>query len=77
MVMNRAGADGLGGGAGRTLLVAEDWCEFADHVVELLTDARHTPALESEARACADRLFSPEASFSKLAAVLATARTVA
>lgn len=58
-------------------LVAEDWYEFADQIVELLTDARHRPALESEARACADRPFSPEATFSKLAAILATARSVA
>jgi glycosyltransferase involved in cell wall biosynthesis len=74
LVMNRAGADGLEEGEGRAFLVAAGWEEFADHVVGILTDDRRRLVLESEARAFAERLFSPEAKFAGLDAALTQTR---
>jgi glycosyltransferase involved in cell wall biosynthesis len=75
LVMNRAGADGLEEGEGRAFVVAADWEEFADQVVAILTDDRRRLVLESEARAFAERLFSPEATFSELAVALTHTRS--
>lgn len=44
---------------------------------DLVREYQGAHVVVNEARACADRLFSPEATFSKLAAILATARSVA
>lgn len=74
LVMNRAGADGLEEGEGHAFLVAASWEEFSDHVVGILTDDRRRLVLESEARALAERLFSPEATFAGLAAALTQTR---
>ena len=74
LVTNRAGADGLEEGEGVAFLVPGNWHEFADHVVRLLTDDQIRLGLEAHARAFADRMFSPHAVFSELAAALAVGR---
>jgi glycosyltransferase involved in cell wall biosynthesis len=74
LVTNRAGADGLEDGEGVAFLVSGDWHQFADHVVRLLTDDQMRLALEAQARAFAERMFSPDAVFSELASALALDR---
>ncbi len=70
LVLNRAGADGLEEGEGMAFFVSDNWRQFADHVVTLLKDDRTRLALEVQARAFADRMFSPKAAFSELASAL-------
>ena len=73
IVMNEAGADGLEEGAGRAFLLARGWQEFAQHVVQVLTDDVLRRKLELEAIQLADRLFSMEATFAELRQALADA----
>lgn len=75
LVTNSAGADGIEEGEGRAFLMAKDWRGFADHVVTVLTDEECRLGLATEARAFADRLFSPEAAFAELAGVLSPTRS--
>jgi len=70
LVLNPAGADGLEEGAGVAFFVSDDWRQFADHVVTLLTDDRTRLALEAKARAFANQKFSSKAAFSELASAL-------
>jgi glycosyltransferase involved in cell wall biosynthesis len=70
LVMNRAGADGLEPGEGHAFLVANNWEEFANHVVRLLSDDGFRRALQSHARGFAEQVFSPEETFSELASAL-------
>jgi hypothetical protein len=74
LVTNAAGADGLEDEAGRSYLLAADWPEFADHVVMLLTDTKARLDLEVNAKAFADRVFSPSAAFAEFAGILAAHR---
>jgi glycosyltransferase involved in cell wall biosynthesis len=66
LVVNEAGADGLGDGAGKAFRVAHGWDEFADHVVRLLQNDAERLALELEARRFAVRRFSRSAVFGEL-----------
>ena len=70
VVMNNAGADGLEDGAGWAFLQAEDWPEFASHVVHLMRDDTYRATIEAGAQRFASSLFSEEAAFSQLAVVL-------
>jgi len=74
IVMNRAGADGIEEGAGRAFLLAHGWEEFAQHVLQILTDDVVRERFEGEAVRFADRLFSPEATFAELGRALADVR---
>jgi glycosyltransferase involved in cell wall biosynthesis len=74
LVTNAAGADGLEDGAGRAYRLADNWNDFADHVVTLLTDEQARVVLETGARTFADRLFSPGAVFAELRVVLGRVR---
>jgi glycosyltransferase involved in cell wall biosynthesis len=74
LVTNAAGADGLEDEAGRAYLLATDWPDFADHVVTLLSDAKVRLSLEANAKAFADRVFSPNAAFAEFAGALAARR---
>ena len=71
--MNETGADGLEEGAGRAFLLARGWPEFAQQVVQILTDDVLRRKLELEAIQLADRLFSMEATFAELGQALADA----
>jgi glycosyltransferase involved in cell wall biosynthesis len=73
IVMNETGADGLEEGAGRAFLLARGWPEFAQQVVQILTDDVLRRKLELEAIQLADRLFSMEATFAELGQALADA----
>jgi glycosyltransferase involved in cell wall biosynthesis len=75
LVVNQAGADGLEHGIGTAFLVATDWKDFADHVVTILTDDVVRRQLEIGAREFAEKFFSPDATFSELAPLLAGRRT--
>lgn len=70
LVTNPAGADGLEEGAGSAYLLAQNWPEFSAHVVRLLGDADLRRRVEREAARLASRLFSPEAVFAELGAIL-------
>jgi len=65
-VVNEAGADGLGEGAGKAFRVAHTWDEFADHVVTLLQNDAERLDLESEAKRFAVDRFSRSAVFGEL-----------
>jgi glycosyltransferase involved in cell wall biosynthesis len=70
LVMNSAGADGLEAGAGSAFLLAQNWSDFAGHVVRLLLDDPYRLSIEAGANRFAAKLFSQESVFSDLAAVL-------
>jgi glycosyltransferase involved in cell wall biosynthesis len=72
LVVNRAGADGMESGAGTAFLLAEDWNDFAAHVVAILTDDARRQQLEVQARQFAEKLFPVDATFAELAQLLAT-----
>jgi glycosyltransferase involved in cell wall biosynthesis len=66
LVVNRAGADGLREGAGKAFLVAENWDQFAEHVITVLQSDPVRVHLESEARRFAVERFSRAAVFGEL-----------
>jgi glycosyltransferase involved in cell wall biosynthesis len=75
LVTNAAGADGLEEGAGSAFLLARDWGEFAEHVVTLLGEASARRSLELQASMFARRMFSVDAAFAELDAVLGAGRS--
>ena len=70
LVVNEAGADGLGDGAGKAFWMAHNWDEFAQHVVTLLQNDVVRLSLESEARRFAEERFSRAAVFGEFAKLL-------
>lgn len=66
LVVNRAGADGLRDGAGKAFLVADNWEQFAEHVVMLLRNDTVRLRLEAEAGRFAAERFSRSAVFAEL-----------
>src|SRR5262245_324417 len=58
---------------GKAFLRARGWPEFAQHVMQVLTDDVLRRELESEAMRFANRLFSVEATFAELGQALADA----
>ena len=70
LVMNSAGADGLEAGAGSAFLLANNWSDFAGHVVRLLLDDPYRLSIEAGANRFATKLFSQQSVFSDLAEVL-------
>jgi glycosyltransferase involved in cell wall biosynthesis len=70
LVVNGAGADGLEDHAGQAFLLATDWTEFAQHVLQLLTDDALAQQLQVQATQLAEEMFSERATFAELALVL-------
>jgi glycosyltransferase involved in cell wall biosynthesis len=70
LVVNSAGADGLEHYAGQAFLLAKDWTEFTQHVLQVLNDDRLAQRLRLEATRVAEEMFSEEATFSELALLL-------
>jgi glycosyltransferase involved in cell wall biosynthesis len=66
LVVNRAGADGLREAAGTAFFVAEDWGQFAEHVVTILQNDALRLRLETAARRFAAERFSHAAVFAEL-----------
>jgi glycosyltransferase involved in cell wall biosynthesis len=70
VVMNRTGAEGFEDGAGTAFLVADNWDEFAQHVITLLTDDAFRLQVEFTAKRFADTRFSPSTVFADLDSLL-------
>jgi len=66
LVVNQAGADGLRDGAGTAFLIANNWDEFAEHVVRLIQNDAARLELESQARRFAADKFSRSRVFGEL-----------
>jgi len=66
LVVNQAGADGLRDGAGTAFLIANNWDEFAEHVVRLIQNDAARLELESQARCFAADKFSRSRVFGEL-----------
>src|SRR5205823_1935296 len=63
IVVNGAGTDGLGEGAGKAFRVAYTWDQFANHVVTLIQNDTERLTLELEAKRFAVDRFSRSAVF--------------
>jgi glycosyltransferase involved in cell wall biosynthesis len=70
VVMNETGADGIETGAGSAFLVAQNWDEFADHVLRILHDDAYRLAVETAAREFAQQWLAEATVFDELAPVL-------